>query len=162
ALLQLVGLLGDVGDVAAGVRQRALLDARLDVGHPRPRDAVALEVAALDQLGVDPQPAAGPAPEHGDPVAVEADAVGRGAVPVDGGDRAADDDQEEHGEQHDPPGDAPALAVAGRAVLVVVEVVVAVVGDDRLELGGVGAAPGPAAGVGLRRVGGAGPGLGAP
>src|SRR5690606_11912883 len=77
-------------------------------------------------------------------------------------DRAADDDQEEHGEQHDPPGDAPALAVAGRAVLVVVEVVVAGVGDDRLELGGVGAAPGPAAGVGLRRVGGAGPGLGAP
>src|SRR5690606_15489995 len=83
---------------------------------------------------------------------------GRGAVPVDGGDRAADDDQEEHGEQHDPPGDAPALAVAGRAVLVVVEVGVAVVGDDRLELGGVGAGPGPAAGGGRRRGGGAGGG----
>ena len=67
-----VGLLAHVGDVAAGVGERALLDTVVDVGHAGVGHLVAGEVGVVDQLGVDPQHAAGAALVDGHLVAVEA------------------------------------------------------------------------------------------
>ena len=110
----LVDVALDVADELLGFGERRLLIAGHDGGHVALRHIGPVDAGAPHQLGIDPQEAARSALVDHHLVVVEAHEVGAGAVPLDGGEGAADDAEDEQGEQQGAPREARAPAPLAR------------------------------------------------